>query len=162
MNRSLEFRLSPEKGYFTCQGVSLIAYEDIYPAGHQGGVSIIMHGERIAANGDLRFEPTPGQWQPVPLQTRRSVDPEKDRIETSLHYPDEENHLRGFNPMVFPDCVLDYTVSVRAEGSSLLVTADLKKPVYASIWSCSRACCSENPGSWIRHRAFSRGSRQAR
>ena len=129
MNRSLEFRLSPEKGYFTCQGVSLIAYEDIYPAGHQGGVSIIMHGERIAANGDLRFEPTPGQWQPVPLQTRRSVDPEKDRIETSLHYPDEENHLRGFNPMVFPDCVLDYTVSVRAEGSSLLVTADLKKPV---------------------------------
>lgn len=128
-NQPKGFRLSPEKGYFTCQGVSLIAYEDIYPAGHQGGVSIIMHGERIAANGDLRFEPTPGQWQPVPVQSRRSVDPEKGRIETSLHYPDEENHLRGFNPMVFPDCVLDYTVSVRAEERSLLVTVDLTGPV---------------------------------
>ena len=40
------FRLDPDAGYFTNQGVDVIAFEDIYPAGHQGGVSILMHGER--------------------------------------------------------------------------------------------------------------------
>lgn len=67
------FRLSPETGYFTREGVDVIAFEDIYPEGHQGGVSLLMHGERIAANGVVRFEPAPGQWQPVPLQLERSV-----------------------------------------------------------------------------------------
>ena len=93
-----DFRLDPEKGYFTCDGVDVIAFEDIYPAGHQGGVSLIMHGERVAANGDLRFEPTPGQWQPVPVQVRRTVNPEVGRIETILHYPDEAFHRQ----LLFP------------------------------------------------------------
>ncbi len=118
------FQLNRETGYFSNQGVEIIAFEDIYPAGHQGGVSVIMHGERIAANGDVRFEPTPGQWQPVPRQLSRTVDEAAGRIETVLHYPDEENHLRGFNPMVYPDCVFDYTVSVQAEGPSVRVTVD--------------------------------------
>ena len=123
------FRLDPETGYFTNRGVDVIAFEDFYPAGHQGGVSILMHGERVAANGDVRFEPTPGQWQPVPKQTERRIIAEEQRIETRLRYPDEENHLQGFNPMVYPDCVLEYTVSVRAEGASLRITADLKGPL---------------------------------
>lgn len=38
----------------------------IIPEGHQGGVCVIMNGHRVATNGDLRFEATPGQWQPVP------------------------------------------------------------------------------------------------
>ena len=70
-NQDAGFRLDAEAGYFTRRGVDIIAFEDIYPAGHQGGVSILMHGERVAANGDVRFEPTPGQWQPVPKQVRR-------------------------------------------------------------------------------------------
>ena len=61
MDRSPVFRLEKETGYFTLQGVNVIAFEDIYPEGHQGGVSLLMHGERIAANGDVRFEPAPGQ-----------------------------------------------------------------------------------------------------
>ena len=36
------FRLNPETGYFTCQGVDVIAFEDIYPVGHQGGVSLLL------------------------------------------------------------------------------------------------------------------------
>ena len=128
-SQAADFRLDPEKGYFTCGGVDVIAFEDIYPAGHQGGVSLIMHGERVAANGDLRFESAPGQWQPVPVQLRRRVNQEAGCIETVLHYPDEKNHLKGFNPIVYPDCVLDYAVSVRTEGASLLVTVDPVSPV---------------------------------
>ena len=57
------FVLDRDAGYFSLQGVDVIAFEDIYPEGHQGGVSLLMHGERIAANGDVRFEPVPGQLQ---------------------------------------------------------------------------------------------------
>ena len=118
------FRLEPETGYFTNQGVNVIAFEDFYPEGHQGGVSLLMHGERVAANGDVRFEPAPGQWQPVPKLLERSVDPEAGRIVSRLRYPDTERHLAGFNPMVYPDCAFDYSVTVRAEGPSLRITVD--------------------------------------
>ena len=60
-----EFRLNAASGYFQNRGVDVMAFDDIYPEGHQSGVSIIMHGNRIATNGDIRFEQTPGQWQPV-------------------------------------------------------------------------------------------------
>ena len=118
------FRLEQDTGYFTNQGVSVIVFEDIYPEGHQGGVSLLMHGERIAANGDVRFEPAPGQWQPVPKMLERHVDAENRRIVTRLRYPDEDRHLRGFNPMVYPDCAFEYAVSVQAEGPSLRITVD--------------------------------------
>ena len=90
------FRLRKETGYFTNRGVDVIAFEDIYPEGHQGGVSLLMHGERIATNGDVRFEPTPGQWQPVPRQLERQVDTERQRITTRLRYPDEKRHLTEY------------------------------------------------------------------
>jgi endoglucanase len=50
--------------YFERGGVNVMAYQDIYPEGHQGGVAVIMHGKRLATNGDLRLDETPGQWQP--------------------------------------------------------------------------------------------------
>lgn len=55
-----------ETGYFRCNGVDAMSFNDYYPEGHQGGISLIMHGKRVVTNGDIRFEPTPGQWQPVP------------------------------------------------------------------------------------------------
>ena len=61
--RAQEFKLTPS-GYFKNYGVDVMAFDDIYPEGHQGGVCIIMNGNRVATNGDIRFEATPGQWQP--------------------------------------------------------------------------------------------------
>ena len=42
-----------------------MAFSDFYPEGHQGGVCVIMNGHRIATNGDIRLEATPGQWPTV-------------------------------------------------------------------------------------------------
>lgn len=67
-----QFKLN-DKGYFNCEGVDVMAFDDIYPEGHQGGVSIIMNGRRIVTSGDIRLEATPGQWQPLPKQVRREV-----------------------------------------------------------------------------------------
>ena len=43
------FRLN-EQEYFENSGVNVMAFQDIYPEGHQGGVAVIMHGMRIATN----------------------------------------------------------------------------------------------------------------
>ncbi|MBE6611065.1 MAG: glycoside hydrolase [Ruminococcaceae bacterium] len=123
------FRLDPKLGYFRNRGVDVMAYDDFYPEGHQYGVSILMHGNRIATNGGIRFEQTPGQWQPIPKQTSRTVDPDTDTITATLAYPDLGHHLRGFNPMIYPDFEFSYKVTVKAEGRSILVTADLDRPI---------------------------------
>ena len=114
-------------GYFQNGGVDVMAFSDFYPEGHQGGVCVIMNGHRVATNGDIRLEATPGQWQPVPKQLHREA---KDgRIVTTLCYPDSSRHLTGFNPMVYPDYQFTYTVTVENQGQGILVTVDLDKPV---------------------------------
>jgi len=125
----VSFELKKELGYFSCYGVDAMAFDDIYPEGHQSGVSLILHGNRVATNGDVRFEPTPGQWQPVPKQGKRELDFEKNTIVTQLSYPDKERHLKGFNPMVYPDYEFEYQVTVKGEGQSIVVTVDLNEPI---------------------------------
>lgn len=120
------FRLNTD-GYFNAGGTDVMAFCDFYPEGHQGGVCVIMNGLRIATNGDIRLEATPGQWQPVPKQLSRKA--EGNRIVTTLCYPDSSRHLTGFNPMVYPDWHVNYTVSVEPQGRGILVTVDLDTPV---------------------------------
>ena len=120
------FKLNSD-GYFNAGGTDVMAFSDFYPEGHQGGVCVIMNGHRIATNGDIRLEATPGQWQPVPKQLSRRV--EGGKIVTTLCYPDSSRHMTGFNPMVYPEWNVNYTVSVEPKGKSILVTVDLDKPV---------------------------------
>ena len=127
------FQLNSD-GYFNAGGTDVMAFSDFYPEGHQSGVCVIMNGHRIASNGDIRLEATPGQWQPVPKQlSRRVVTPEEGgnggRIITTLCYPDSSRHLTGFNPMVYPEWNVNHTVTVEPQGKSILVTVDLNNPV---------------------------------
>jgi hypothetical protein len=127
------FQLTSD-GYFNAGGTDVMAFSDFYPEGHQGGVCVIMNGRRVATNGDLRLEATPGQWQPVPKQLNRTVIPptESDRagrIVTTLCYPDSSRHLTGFNPMVYPDWHVNYTVTVQPKDRGIFVTVDLDTPV---------------------------------
>ena len=132
------FSLKPEKGYFKRLGVDAMAFDDIYPAGHQSGVSVIMHARRIMTNGDMRLEQTPGQWQPLPKQLERTLDEKNNAIITRLKYPDPDNHLRGFNPMIYPDFEMEYTVTVKGEGESIYVTLDLNRPIPEKYYG--KAC----------------------
>ena len=121
-----DFKIIPE-GYFRNKGVDVMAFYDFYPEGHQGGVCVIMNGHRVATNGDLRFEATPGQWQPVPKQISREVG--DGVITATLAYPDSTRHLTGFNPMIYPDVVIQYTVTTKAVGDHIEVTLDLDRPI---------------------------------
>ena len=129
MKQSNGFKLNAATGYFQNGGVDVMAFDDFYPAGHQSGVSILMHGHRVATNGDIRFEQTPGQWQPVPKQNERKVDAQANTITTHLSYPDMSGHLKGFNPMIYPDYAFSYTVTVQGEEKGVVVTVDLEQPI---------------------------------
>jgi hypothetical protein len=126
--QSQEFELIPA-GYFQKEGVNVMAFDDIYPEGHQGGVSLIMHGNRVATNGDIRLEPTPGQWQPVPLQRDRNIDHDNNTITAFMSFPDSSRHMTGFNPMIYPDLVFNYTVTVTGKDNAVIVTVDLDRPI---------------------------------
>jgi len=98
-------------------GLNVMLAHDFYPEGHQGGVSIIQNGLRVATNGDLRLEPTPGQWQPIP------------KVGEEMSYPDSSRHLKGFNPIVYPDLQFAYTLKVKPEGRSFRIIVDLEQPL---------------------------------
>ena len=121
-----------DRGYFEMTGLNVMLGSDYYPEGHQGGVGIIQNGLRTATNGDLRLEPTPGQWQAVPKTGPRTVDREHQEIRVHLEYPDETKNRKGFNPIDYPDLNLGYTVRVRPEGAAFRITVDLDAPLPAA------------------------------
>ena len=127
---STSFTLT-DREYFRRGGVDVMAFQDFYPDGHQGGVTVVQHGVRLAANGDLRLEPTPGQWAPIPQRDRREVNRATGEITTWLSYPDTSKDRHGFNPIVYPDLKLAYRVRVRGDGDVVRVTVDLDRPLPA-------------------------------
>jgi hypothetical protein len=100
--------------YFDAPGLSVLVFHNGYPEGHQGGVEIIQHGERIATCGDLRLEPTPGQWDPLPKSGNRTVDRSRGEISIPVHYP-------------VPD--IDYTVRISSMRNAVRIVVDLEKPI---------------------------------
>lgn len=118
-----------ELEYLEMTGLNVMLAHDFYPESHQGGVGIIQNGLRVATNGDLRLEPTPGQWQPVPKVGKRMVDRTTQEISVRMTYPDEEKNRKGFNPIVYPDLQFSYVVKIRPEGKAFRIIVDLDKPL---------------------------------
>jgi endoglucanase len=134
-----------EGGYFEMPGLNVLVYNNTFAEGHQTGVEIIQHGNRVASCGELRLSPSPGQWQPLPKlgvgYEARGVSPQnvglESRIVDSLNneirmpcsYPNESRSRQGFNPIFYPDLEINYMVRVKAEGKTFTVTVDLDKPL---------------------------------
>ncbi|WP_207434396.1 glycoside hydrolase family 9 protein [Sabulibacter ruber] len=118
-----------ELEYLEMPGLNVMLAHDFYPESHQGGVGIIQNGLRIGTNGDLRLEPTPGQWQPVPKVGPRVVDRATQTISVRMEYPDPDKNRKGFNPIIYPDLNFAYEVKVRPEGKNFRIIVDLDKPL---------------------------------
>jgi len=123
-----------EQGYFEAPGLNVTVFADIYPDGHQTGVTVIQHGTRVAANGDLRLEPSPGQWSPMPAGDGKPVvDAARQTITQALHFPDESKDRKGFNPIDYPDLRFGYHVRVTPmDGEAFQVNVDLDQPLPAA------------------------------
>ena len=120
-----------ENEYFEKPGLNVMVFFDIYPEGHQGAVGIIQNGTRVGTNGDLRLEPTPGQWQPIPKVGKRSVDRAKNEISVKCTFPDSSINRKGFNPIEYPDLYFTYHVRVIGEGNKFRILVDLDQPLPA-------------------------------
>jgi len=115
--------------YFEMPGLNVMVFYDIYPEGHQGAIGIIQNGTRVATNGDLRLEPTPGQWQPIPVSEKRQVFRDRNEISVRCTYPDESRNRKGFNPVFYPDLNFSYNVRVIGEGKNFRIIVDLEQPL---------------------------------
>ncbi len=120
-----------EQEYLEMTGLNVMLAHDFYPESHQGGVGIIQNGLRVATNGDLRLEPAPGQWQPVPKVGTRMVNRSLQEVSVRMEYPDETKNRKGFNPIIYPELEFSYLLRVRAEGNSFRIIVDLEKPLPA-------------------------------
>ncbi|MBL3658169.1 glycoside hydrolase family 9 protein [Fulvivirga sediminis] len=121
-----------DQNYFDMPGLNVTVFSDIYPDGHQTGVTIIQHGIRVAANGDVRLEISPGQWSPMPKGGKLNVDRENQILSQKLWYPDSSKNGTGFNPINYPDLHFEYDVEVEPlKNSSFRVSVNLKEPIPA-------------------------------
>jgi hypothetical protein len=111
-----------ELDYFDTQGLSVLTYQnrfhDVFRDQKLGGIEIILHGERIATDGEVRLLPTPEQWDPVPKFIRREHGPAPDQLIASSGYP---------------DLSLSYRLEVTAEGEGFRVAVHLDHPLPAAL-----------------------------
>lgn len=80
-----------DSSYFETRGLNYFVFSNKYDAMFDdskiSAVEIIHHGLRTATNGDVRLNPTPGQWDKLPVFINRIVDKVAKRIDVSLEYP---------------------------------------------------------------------------
>lgn len=118
-----------DKDYFERQGLNVIVLHDIYPEGRQGGMTIIQHGKRVAANGNLSLQPTPGQWQPYPKFLNREVLKDENKIVATLMFPDSNRINAPNQPIIYPDFEFQYNLNVLSVEGGIKVSIDLDEPL---------------------------------
>ena len=107
-----------DKNYLDTQGFSVFLYDSTYHPvfvdQKNTAMEMILHGQRIATNGDVRLMPTPEQWDLVATLKGRKADKENNRLTADL---------------AFPAFDLSYTLEVAAEPGGVKVSIDLDKPL---------------------------------
>jgi endoglucanase len=107
-----------DKNYLDTQGFSVFLYDSTYHPvfvdQKNTAMEIILHGQRIATNGDVRLMPTPEQWDLVATLKDRQADKANNRLTADL---------------AFPTFDLSYTLEVAAEPGGVKVTINLDKPL---------------------------------
>lgn len=111
-----------DKGYLDAQGFSVFLYDSTYHPvfvdQKNTAMEMILHGQRVATNGDVRLMPTPEQWDLVATLKRPHADKANDRLTADL---------------AFPTFDFSYTLEVAAEPGGVKVSINLNKPLPAKL-----------------------------
>jgi endoglucanase len=111
-----------DKDYLDTQGFSVFLYDSTYHPvfvdQKNTAMEMILHGQRIATNGDVRLMPTPEQWDLVATLKDRHADKANSRLTADL---------------AFPTFDLSYTLEVAAEPGGVKVSINLDKPLPAKL-----------------------------
>src|SRR5947199_6709890 len=107
-----------DKDYLDTQGFSVFLYDSTYHPifvdQKNTAMEMILHGQRIATNGDVRLMPTPEQWDLVATLKDRHADKANSRLTADL---------------AFPTFDFSYTLEVAAEPGGVKVSINLEKPL---------------------------------
>ena len=107
-----------DKNYLDTQGFSVFLYDSTYHPvfvdQKNTAMEMILHGQRIATNGDVRLMPTPEQWDLVASLKGRHADKANRRLTADL---------------AFPTFDFSYTLEVAAEPGGVQVSINLDKPL---------------------------------
>ncbi len=107
-----------DKGTLDAQGFSVILYQSVYHPvfvdQKNTAMEMILHGQRIATNGDVRLMPTPEQWDLVATLKENKADKANNRLTADL---------------AFPAFDMAYTLEVAAEPGGVRVSINLDKPL---------------------------------
>src|SRR5664279_615619 len=108
--------------YLSTQGFDVMLYDNtfhpVFVDEKNTAMQMILHGERIATNGDVRLMPTPEQWDLVAKLQGRHADKENNRLSADLQFSTYQ---------------LDYRLEVAAEPGGARVSVNLDKPLPAKL-----------------------------
>ncbi len=109
--------------YFETRGLNILAFSNWYDINFfddskLSGIEIIHHEVRTVTNGDVRLNPTPEQWDPIPELVDRKVNKKDKCVEAFLAYP-----KYNFN----------YTIKARAHNGGILLSVNLDKPLPTEL-----------------------------
>src|ERR1700744_5103349 len=80
-----------DKNYLDTRGFSVFLYDSTYHPvfvdQKNTAMEMILHGKRIATNGDVRLMPTPEQWDLVATLKGRQADKANNRLTANLAFP---------------------------------------------------------------------------
>ena len=104
--------------YFETAGLNVLVFSNQYN-GHffdekTSGIEIIHHGVRTATGGAVRLQPTPEQWDQIPVMIDRKVNKDNNSIEVKLRYKDYD---------------FDSKVTVTAKDDGVVICVSLDKPL---------------------------------
>ena len=104
------------------QGLTVLVYQNKYHPVFRdqklGGVEMILHGERIATDGEVRLLPAPEQWDAIPHFKERKHGGAADQLVVDSGYPDDG---------------LSYRIEVTAEGEGFRIAVHLDRPLPAAL-----------------------------
>jgi endoglucanase len=107
-----------DKNYLDTQGFSVFLYDSkyhpVFVDQKNTAMEMILHGQRIATNGDVRLMPTPEQWDLVATLKGRQADKASNTLTANLAYPTFD---------------LSYTLDIAAEPGGVRVSINLKQPL---------------------------------
>jgi endoglucanase len=105
-------------GYLEARGLNILVFSNQYNGfffdEKTSGIEIIHHGVRTATGGAVRLQPTPEQWDKIPVMADRKVDNKNNSIEVKLRYEDYD---------------FDSRVTVAAKDDGVIIRVSLDKPL---------------------------------
>jgi endoglucanase len=110
-----DIEITPE-GYFETPGFAFLVYHNDYLVGKRGGLQMFLHGKRVMDAGEVVCSTGLG-----PLLDYSAKDVGKRKVDT-------QNRSSILHGKILP-VDIDYSLICRTDGSSIIMTVELDKPI---------------------------------